>query len=78
MTWVPIAVAGWLLLAVVIALGIGGGIRLADRRARRSRTAPDVVSDLRTAPSGGRSPVIRDCVAPAERRPSAPRSADRR
>ena len=71
MSWVPIAVAGWLAVALALALVIGAGIRMADRRGSRSLPASRVVDGLRAAPAGTRRPLVRDCIPPAERLPSA-------
>ena len=42
MSWVPLAIGGWLLLSVGAAFVIGLSIRLAERRAREATDAPNV------------------------------------
>jgi hypothetical protein len=65
MTWVLAGVAAWLMLAVIIGVLVGRGIRLADRRQPENRVAePNFVVDPAPATpdaplTGTRLPVPR-------------------
>ena len=51
MSWVPLAIGGWLLLSVAAALVIGFSIRLADRRARETADTPNVALEQPPPPA---------------------------
>jgi hypothetical protein len=80
MGWVLAITAGWILLAVVAAVVIGRGIRLADRAAARAAAepgAPNLAADeLRRstadAPPGRHAPAPRPAMrAPMHHAPPA-------
>jgi hypothetical protein len=54
MTWVLVIGVGWVLLAALVAVVIGRGVRLADRQAAGESSAdePNFVVDPATAPRG--------------------------
>jgi hypothetical protein len=61
MTWIVLA-AGWLVVAVAMALLLGGAVRLADRRATEERLFTFLEADLRSGssaprPHGPRAPT---------------------
>ena len=85
MNWVAMAVGGWLVVSLAVALLVGLSIRLADRRAREADEAdvadvapePAVPPRIGTRPAGTRTPAVRECITAAERHPR-PRAANRR
>ena len=92
MSWIHIAVAGWLLGSAALALLIGMGIRAADRLARMGTDLSDACAELPPAEgpalrdggprdrlwtSPGPDPsVVRYCLPPMRRRATR-RSANR-
>jgi hypothetical protein len=75
MTWVLAGVAAWLVLAVLVGVLVGRGIRLADRKAAGSRAAaaaePNFVVDPHPAP---RPDAPRPSAPPAAPQPRVPAS----
>jgi hypothetical protein len=75
MTWVLAGVAAWLTLAVLVAVLVGRGIRLADRKEAEHRAAgaaePNFVVDPAPAP---RPDAPTASAPPATPRPRVPAS----
>jgi hypothetical protein len=74
MSWALAITAGWILLAVVAALVVGRGIRLADRKAAQSAVdAANVTADQVLEPAAGRAAAAAPGRGPTPAYPPATR-----
>ena len=53
MSWVVIVVAGWVVVAVAVALLIGRAIRIADRKVAEATELPNFAVDDESRPAAG-------------------------